>query len=386
MNHVSKTVEVTLHGSEREQKTRSPLFASIAILIGISLSFLLAEWMIRIVAPQSLTSDIIVADPDVDYRLRPNSKGQMTSPEYAADIRVNSLGFRGKEISLTKSPGVQRVLFLGDSFTFGHGLSDNQTLPYFVGQELERTHPGKFEVVNGGVYGYSTARELNLFVKYGLAIKPDIVVTLLMIHNMADNPKIYTLATDGSLVKKQVSSQYNDSRRATRFIPEANWLREHSHLFKFVGMRVLPVLRSGLAQNPNGDSNPTEAKKIIDELSPEFYRMKGGRFEITTAILARLAKTATEHGARSILLTLGGKNEFENGKLILARMLPHEQLIGAAPGLGFSDAIALPPLLAEYKDKENLFFPEDKHWTAAATEFVAQAVADVIVRTAPDQS
>jgi hypothetical protein len=61
-------------------------------------------------------------------------------------------------------------------------------------------------------------------------------------------------------------------------------------------------------------------------------------------------------------------------------MLPHEQLVDAGLRVGFSDALALPTILAGYRGNENLFFPKDLHWTAAATSFVAPAVADVILR------
>lgn len=369
-------------GRALKSSPRPALLALIAMLLGGVIGLLLAELAVRIFAPQTLISDVIAGDPDVNYRLRPNARGRMTSPEYAADIRINSLGFRGPEIPLVKKPGVVRVLFLGDSFTFGHGLGENDTFPFAVGERLEREYPGKFEVVNGGVYGYSTADELNLFAKYGVALKPDIVVTLFMMNDFADNPTAYKLGNDGSLMKQEVSSDFNNSRRITRFIPGADWLRAHSHLFKFVGVRVLPVLTSGHAQNSTDDAGPRQA---FDEMSPDFYNQKGGSFEITTAILAQLAKIAKENGARSVLLTLGGAYEFDNGKIKPAAMLPHERLRRAAAQAGFFRALALPPLLAEYRGKDPLFFPVDTHWTAAATKFLAPAVAEVIARTAADQ-
>ncbi len=82
------------------------------------------------------------------------------------------------------------------------------------------------------------------------------------------------------------------------------------------------------------------------------------------------------------MLTLGGKDQFENGKMKPTHMLPHKQLIHATLNLGFSAAVALSPILATYEGKENLFFLEDHHWTAAATKFVGPVVAEVIARTA----
>jgi acetyltransferase AlgX (SGNH hydrolase-like protein) len=362
----------------RKSRSRSALFAVISMLMATMLTLMLAELAVRFITPQQLVSDIIEPDPDVDYRLRPNARGRMSSPEYSASIKINSLGFRGEEISVAKSAGVRRILFLGDSFTFGNGLSENETLPYFVGEELSRRHSSTFEIINGGVYGYCTANELDLFMKYGLPLKPDIVVILVMIHDMFDNPDWYELTSDGLLKRKQRMSQYVNSRRVTGYIPGAGWLREHSHLFKFVGMRVLPILNSG-GQSEREPVREINQQTKVNESSPEFYEEQRGPFRVTVALLNRLAEAAKENDAKVILLTLEGGSSSN-------LYLPHEQLITAALNTGFSDALALPPVLATYQGQETLYFPQDKHWTSAATRFVAPKVADVIARVAGSRS
>jgi lysophospholipase L1-like esterase len=353
------------------------------ILIGSAVGLVVCEFAVRIFAPQALTSDVIMGDPDVDYRLRPNARGHMSSPEYSADIRINSLGFRGAEISPVKRPGMTRVLFLGDSFTFGHGLSENETLPYLVGRDLEHNYPGKFEVINGGVYGYSTADELNFLKKFGVPLQPDVVVTLLMTNDFDDNVVGYKLGSGGELIKQKTSSDYTRSRRITRFIPGANWLRAHSHLFKFLGVRLLPVLTSG--KLPAADEQANAGPKQLSsypEFQPQFYEARGGPFEVTRAILAEMARTAQTVGARSLLLTLGGAYEFRDGRLQPEAMVFHSRSGRAALRSGFSRTLALSPLLSRYRGQELLFFPKDTHWTATATQFVAPAVAKAVAETA----
>jgi hypothetical protein len=137
-------------------------------------------------------------------------------------------------------------------------------------------------------------------------------------------------------------------------------------------------LRSGGTLDAENKSEPNERKKMLDESSPEFYTQKNGPFAITTALLARMASVASEHGARTILLTLGGG--VDNGELTARHMLPHEQLINAAMRSGFSDGVALSTILTSYQGTDLLFFPQDGHWTAAATRFVAPKVADLLAR------
>jgi len=60
-------------------------------------------------------------------------------------VRINSLGFRGPEVSLGAAR--PRVLFIGDSFTYGDGVDEESTLPAHVARRLGR----RAEVLNGGV-------------------------------------------------------------------------------------------------------------------------------------------------------------------------------------------------------------------------------------------
>jgi hypothetical protein len=350
-----------------------------ALAVGIVGGLLLCEGLVRVFSPQTLVSDVIVGDPDVDYRLRPNATGHMSSPEYSADIRVNSNGFRGAPILRANRRPV-RVLVLGDSFTFGHGLAEEDTLPVVVEQELERASPGTYEVINGGVYGYSTGDQLNLLKKFGLSVEPDIVVTLLILDDMVENLADYRLTEDGSLERLAAASQYTNSRWITQFIPGASWLRANSHLFKFVGVRVLPVVAAGMAPAVNADSDQEGAVHVQamgsdPYLAPEFYADKRGAAAVTTALLKNLAATAREHGASSLLLTLGGSHEIADGHVVPGSMTPHAHLARAALESGFANVVALPPLLAGCQTTEALFYPEDGHWTAAATKCVAPMVS-----------
>ena len=43
-----------------------------------------------------------------------------------ARIRINNLGFRGRDLSERKPPGTFRILCLGDSYTFGDHVDDDQ--------------------------------------------------------------------------------------------------------------------------------------------------------------------------------------------------------------------------------------------------------------------
>jgi lysophospholipase L1-like esterase len=57
-----------------------------------------------------------------------------------------------------KPPGVFRIACVGDSVTFGFNVDDADTYPQLLAQQLERAHPGRFQVLNFGIPGVVAAR------------------------------------------------------------------------------------------------------------------------------------------------------------------------------------------------------------------------------------
>jgi len=93
------------------------------------------------------------------------------------DVTINDRGFRGRNFSDHKEPGVIRVLCLGASSTFGYFDRDDETYPVYLEQILNERYPGqeKFEVINFGIPHLSSGEINNLFLAEGIRLEPDIV-------------------------------------------------------------------------------------------------------------------------------------------------------------------------------------------------------------------
>jgi len=93
-------------------------------------------------------------------------------------IKTNSRGFRGADFPARKMPGEFLVLCLGDSVTFGVGLSDRETWPARLVAAL-RAAPefaGRpVQVINGAVPGWSSVQGMRLLDRMK-ALEPDVVV------------------------------------------------------------------------------------------------------------------------------------------------------------------------------------------------------------------
>ncbi len=69
---------------------------------------------------------------------------------------MNNLGFRMHEnISIKKDPNKKRIFLLGDSFTEGANLGDEDT----VAVNLQKLLPNNYEVINMGVSSFGTVQE-----------------------------------------------------------------------------------------------------------------------------------------------------------------------------------------------------------------------------------
>lgn len=71
---------------------------------------------------------------------------------------VNRDGFRGPLPAPAPAPSVRRILFLGDSSTFGIGAPAEQTFAQLTVECLNLSEPGKYEAINGGMPGHNLAQ------------------------------------------------------------------------------------------------------------------------------------------------------------------------------------------------------------------------------------
>ncbi|MET0152625.1 MAG: SGNH/GDSL hydrolase family protein [Candidatus Binatia bacterium] len=104
-------------------------------------------------------------DPILTFRNRRSTSIPQTG------VRINAFGLRGPDVSATKRAGVIRVLCLGDSCTFG----SLHPYPEMLQAILDERAPGRFEVLNGGVIGYTSVHGLEWFERELGRLSPDVV-------------------------------------------------------------------------------------------------------------------------------------------------------------------------------------------------------------------
>ena len=91
-------------------------------------------------------------------------------------IALNSVGYRTAEYAAARAPATIRIACIGDSWTFGMNVNQDETYPSRLAARLHEARPGlRFEVLNFGVLGYSSFQGLQVLKTRVLDLNPDIL-------------------------------------------------------------------------------------------------------------------------------------------------------------------------------------------------------------------
>ena len=275
-----------------------------------------------------------VPDPKLSFVHEPNTHGFFMGQ----DVRINSLGLRDREFSLTKPPGVYRILMLGDSTTFGWGVAVNDTAAKMLERELNAQPPPgyqRFEVINAGTGNYDTVQEVTFYQTRGRKLHPDMVILVYFINDPEPVPR-----------QKQI------------------WLIDRSYLVAFLTNRLDGLLRK------------TGARPGWKQYYASLYNDNQPGFQACKAALLELAATTREENTKLIVALLPELHEInpeypfgaEHQKIkdVLApTSVPVLDLIDGLKGHGPEETLWVTPL--------------DDHPSAKANVLIAAQLREAIV-------
>jgi lysophospholipase L1-like esterase len=193
--------------------------AQVCLLGAVVLGFFFLDRALAIAfPPPSELNSLLEPHLERGWALRRNVVGS------DADVitGTNSLGLRGPEVPQPKPAGEFRILFVGDSVTFGYALTEEQTLPARVGERLRRQVPGRpIRCVNGGVSGYTTWQELDYLQSEGLSLMPDLVVLQMSLNDILD----VLLVPPGRLHGRQIEFEFSNTSHWSGIVRAVTSLR-----------------------------------------------------------------------------------------------------------------------------------------------------------------
>lgn len=122
-------------------------------------------------------AQMIQTDSELFWRLTPHTKLPDQAWPFFGTIANGQSLREDHEIPLEKPAGEIRILFLGDSCTFGYGVAHDKTFVKVAQSLLQnKVTGGSVRCINAGVPGYTLFQGARRLVTEGLRLQPDLVV------------------------------------------------------------------------------------------------------------------------------------------------------------------------------------------------------------------
>lgn len=127
-----------------------------------------------------MTRQITQYDPAFGYRFVPGLRARIPHEGGGYLLHTNEAGFRSdRPFSAARTPGVQRVLVFGDSYTAGDGVRNAQRWA----DQLEHRLEG-LEVYNFGLSGSGTDQQYLVWRDCAAGIEHDLVLLAVFVENI----------------------------------------------------------------------------------------------------------------------------------------------------------------------------------------------------------
>lgn len=277
---------------------RAFVIRAFAVTFGLIFSLVLAELIVRVAAPQDLSGTWRRND---DFGLSVHQQNHSVRHQCGKRVlryRFTKNGLR----DLGQGDGEISVLCLGDSFTFGWLLRDEDTFVAKLQAMADREFgPGRFALLNGGHGGWGTSDCVRYFEEYGNDLGVNAVIVFLNMDDIGRSLQCpnYLINADGTLTPISRSADHSGSwmKRIANSLPFYQWTLEHCHLVQ-LARRV--ILRGNVAarEAPTAQQLATvpQSSNCVDSVSARRF---------ARALFQRLQQVADERSVRLLVLTTG---------------------------------------------------------------------------------
>lgn len=175
---------------------------------------------------------------------------------------------------------------MGDSFTFGHGVSDDETYPNQLESMLNQAkQPEKYEVLNFGIDDYNTQQELALLKAKGFAYNPDMIIIGFYYNDI----EIKELSPDPVKPDK-----VNHAQKRKKLSEVIDNLRKSSYFIRFLSPRINALFRM------TGIKHFGTSGRLDDYLSKE--NLAGWRE--SRRVLLKIKKETQQRGIKLAIVLL----------------------------------------------------------------------------------
>ncbi len=343
---------------KRLQTRTGSLLAKLALaLASILVAAVLAELALRMISGEKVKLDgLWTADEVLGAALKPGFSGFRETAEYSYRVEINELGMRDNPLG-KKTPATRRILLIGDSFVYGQGVKLEHSISKTLERQLRHRSPGvRFEVLNGGIPGSSTFHQHHFLLRLAPQVQPSLVVLIFFIGDdwfgnvPRPRPEQARQGFAGWLSTKSVFFRY-----FRRFVLSSF---KGSHTFDIHRIEADEAFRGRL----------TMVQQFIEDMRAASREHDAGFLVVFNPRYAQVYDNAWASASLVYQLDQELYSVYEPNRSFSKRL--------SASGIWHVDL--LDSFREEVKERA-LHFPVDRHWNIEGNEFVASALAEVIL-------
>jgi lysophospholipase L1-like esterase len=341
---------------------RRRIARTVLLLASIGGSLALAELAWRRIAEMEFrrqatgfTVDLFAAEPESPwiFGLRPNLdvtktvKNTTGGPDTVTRYRINAEGFRHHaEWPPRMDANAVRILFVGDSFTFGSCVEDDESYPFVVQRDL-RARGVEAVAINSGIPGHNSEQEAARLPSLLDRFRPRLCVVGFVVND-AEPPTIAPVPPP--IVYREAGSWlFEDAKPALNAL--GRWLVDDAPLF-------------------------VSCKPHLDVDFTRGYRHGNPKWRHARAALAAMHRTCRERGVPFRLAILPAFTiPFDDGYSFLEI---HAKVREAGEAEGFPVLDLLPSM--RHLDSRQLVVPNDGHPNRDGQRHLGELIAAWIER------
>lgn len=239
-------------------------------LFGVVAALVINELTVRLFIPvRNVGPSFTEYDSVYGKSLKKSFSCERICPDFRMEFTTNSLGHRGPEPPAFPERG---ILFLGDSFTEGYGVSDGEEFPALVRSALNRRYgPDVVPVVNAGIGNVGNGRWLKFLRREGKRYNPQLIVLQLMDNDFHENlqESLFAISDDGKLVEQE-PARPGGLRFVQAFVEAVPGL-SYSYLIGFLREAYWAI--APVPQIPTDESERMEFDRITYHLVDEILHI-----------------------------------------------------------------------------------------------------------------
>ncbi|HLC40923.1 MAG TPA: SGNH/GDSL hydrolase family protein [Methylomirabilota bacterium] len=338
------------------------------VLLGGGLGFALAEVGIRLVAPQPTGPTMFAYDPILGSVPTPDQTAVRTFPGgYAYRYTNDAMGLR-TVVRRIQARADFVVLLLGDSFTYGVGVDDDQTFASVLQANLDGAGL-RVRVVNAGNPGKGTDYAVRFLEVYGRVFRPDLTVLGFFANDFSDNltGDYYELISNGPLRLRDLSSSFYARKDYLRKSAIYNWIMSRSHAGNLVRLWVVGSMLPDLYRGGGSANNHIGRGVNPSYATPESVR-------VTEILVKELARLVAEAGGNLVSMYIPSSTEVETFRLSRIPSPDESAFMQIANRLGVP-LFSLTQILADQPQVISMLYYREGHWTPLSHAIAASSLA-----------